>query len=153
MALAKSWVLTTELAVGSAPQHNEDLQELSREKVRSVLTLCSPHEVVLPQSLLQEFHWERAAMPDHRAYHPPAPHHLEQAIDALARLRQHGPVYVHCLAGVERSPLVAAAWLMRERGLNRLQALDYLMQVHPLTNPMPEQLAVLSGWETRARVA
>jgi protein-tyrosine phosphatase len=46
---------------------------------------------------------------------------------------------------MERSPLVCLAWLMRERGLSRLQALDYLMQVHPGTNPLPGQLNVLTA--------
>jgi protein-tyrosine phosphatase len=153
MAIARSWVLTNVLAVGSAPRTTADLEQLAREKVRAVLTLCSPEEVRLPQDLRQLFHWERVAMPDDRCGHPPTPEHLAAALVALERLRQCGPVYVHCLAGVERSPLVSAAWLMRERGLSRLQALDYLMQVHPITNPMPEQLAVLSAWEPRTRAA
>ena len=45
---------------------------------------------------------------------------------------------------MERSPLVCLAWLMQEQGLIQSQALDYLMQIHPGTSPLPEQLLVLN---------
>ena len=62
----------------------------------------------------------------------------------LLRLHQlHGPVYVHCVAAMERSPLVCLAWLVKQRRLKPARALDYLMQVHPGTNPLPGQLALL----------
>ena len=44
---------------------------------------------------------------------------------------------------MERSPLLCMAWLIRHRGLSRLEALEYLMHVHPGTSPLPEQLALL----------
>ena len=45
---------------------------------------------------------------------------------------------------MERSPLVCLAWLVRRQGLTPQRALDYLMQVHPGTNPLPGQLALLA---------
>jgi len=62
----------------------------------------------------------------------------------LRELRKEGPVFVHCVAAMERSPLVCMAWLMQQEGLNSTEALDYLMQVHPGTNPLPGQLALLN---------
>ena len=44
---------------------------------------------------------------------------------------------------MERSPLICLAWLMKEKNLSSSEALDYLMQVHPRTNPLSGQLAVL----------
>jgi protein-tyrosine phosphatase len=52
-------------------------------------------------------------------------------------------VYVHCVAAMERSPLVCLAWLVTRHGQTPERALDYLMQVHPGTNPLPGQLALL----------
>lgn len=66
------------------------------------------------------------------------------ALQALVELQAEGPVFVHCVAAMERSPLICLAWLMRKRGLTRLQALDYLTELHPGTNPLPEQLALLT---------
>ena len=61
----------------------------------------------------------------------------------LAGLRQQGPVYVHCVAAMERSPLVCLAWLVSRHGQTPERALDYVMEVHPGTNPLPGQLALL----------
>jgi len=52
-------------------------------------------------------------------------------------------VFVHCLAAMERSPLLCMAWLVRSRGLSPQRALDYLQQQHPGTNPLPDQWRVL----------
>jgi protein-tyrosine phosphatase len=68
---------------------------------------------------------------------------LEQAMLFLADLQPQGPVYVHCVAGVERSPLVCMAWLVRRHSLSPQRALDYLMEVHPGTNPLPGQFHLL----------
>ncbi len=66
-----------------------------------------------------------------------------QVLAELTRLLAHGPVYLHCVAGVERSPLVAMAWLIHNRRMSWQAALDYVQQTHPGTSPLPEQLAVL----------
>ena len=44
---------------------------------------------------------------------------------------------------MERSPLVCIAWLIRNEKLSLQQALDYMMQVHKGTNPLPGQLKLL----------
>lgn len=138
------WVLKEQLALGPAPQKEDHLRRLEREGVRAVLSLCDAPELPMPADLAQRFQWERQVLPDHRSGRNPTAEELEGALEAVARLRrQAGPVFVHCVASMERSPLVCLAWLMRERGLSRLEALDYLMQVHPGTNPLPGQLGIL----------
>jgi hypothetical protein len=138
------WVLRDELALGPAPRQLAHLRRLEAEGVRAVLSLCDVPELPMPAELAEHFLWERQVLPDHRSGRNPTTAELEGALEAVARLRQEaGPVFVHCVASMERSPLVCVAWLMRERGLNRLQALDYLMQVHPGTNPLPGQLGIL----------
>ena len=100
--------------------------------------------MVLPWGLAERFAHRRCLLPDHRTGRLPQLAELEAALDALAGLRQQGPVYVHCVAAMERSPLVCLAWLVRRQGLTPQRALDYLMQVHPGTNPLPGQLALLA---------
>jgi protein-tyrosine phosphatase len=82
-------------------------------------------------------------LPDHRHDRLPDLAELQEALAMLESLRQHGPVYVHCVAAMERSPLVCLAWLVSRHGLRPQPALDYLMQVHPGTSPLPGQLALL----------
>ncbi|MFY8148884.1 MAG: protein-tyrosine phosphatase family protein [Prochlorococcaceae cyanobacterium] len=138
------WVLQGELALGPAPRRLVDLQRMQSEGVGAVLSLCDAPELPMPTELGQQFLWARQVLPDHRAGRNPTAEELDAALAELARLqREAGAVFVHCVASMERSPLVCLAWLMRERGLSRLQALDYLMQVHPGTNPLPGQLDLL----------
>jgi protein-tyrosine phosphatase len=136
-------VLRNQLAVGRAPRRPIHLDRLEQEGVRGVLSLCAVDEAPPPEDLDRRFHCRRVVLPDHRTGRAPEPAELELALQHLAALLASGPVYVHCVAGVERSPLICLAWLMRVRQLPLLDALDYLMQVHPGTGPLPEQLASL----------
>lgn len=140
-----NWILFGELAIGSAPTSCEDLDHLRTEGIRSILSLCRAEECRLAQGLDTMFHWQRRELPDHRCGHPPDPAELAECLDLISAWVSHGPIYVHCIAAAERSPLVAMGWLMRRKNLNRLQVLEYLMQVHPPTNPLPEQLALLDA--------
>ena len=47
------------------------------------------------------------------------------------------------MASVERSPLICLGWLVREEGYSIDLAMDYLMQIHPGTSPLPEQLSLV----------
>ena len=87
---------------------------------------------------------QRLVLPDHRSGRLPRGSELEAALQLLLNLhQQHGAVFVHCVAAMERSPLVCLGWLVKQHHLTPARALDYLMQVHPGTNPLPGQLALL----------
>ncbi|WP_254987606.1 dual specificity protein phosphatase family protein [Cyanobium sp. ATX 6E8] len=137
-------MLVQELAVGPAPRAERHLERLTEAGVTAVLSLCSEQEAPPPAGLESRFECRRLVLPDHRVERLPELAQLEQALEALAELRAKGPVYVHCVAAMERSPLVCLAWLVRRHGLTPQRALDYLMQVHPGTNPLPGQLALLA---------
>jgi len=137
------WVLVNELAVGPAPRAERHLERLSGEGIAAVLSLCSEAEAPPPAGLEQRFPCRRLVLPDHRQERLPDLAELQAALAALEALRQHGAVYVHCVAAMERSPLVCLAWLVSRHGLSPQRALDYLMKVHPGTSPLPGQLALL----------
>ncbi|WP_413404247.1 dual specificity protein phosphatase family protein [Synechococcus sp. MIT S9510] len=65
------------------------------------------------------------------------------ALTLLKSLQPEGPVFVHCVAAMERSPLVCMAWLVEHKHLPPTDALEYLMQLHPGTNPLPQQSSIL----------
>jgi hypothetical protein len=138
------WVLRGELALGPAPRSPEHLSRLEQQGIGAVLSLCASEEWPLLAGLEQRFLWRRHPLPDHRSGRYPSPEELEAALAvALQMQQQTGPLFVHCVAAMERSPLLCLAWLMRRRKLSRLQALDYLMQVHPGTMPLAGQLSLL----------
>jgi len=137
------WVLVDELAIGPAPRADRHLDRLQEAGIKAVLSLCSSEEAALPEGLGERFAHQRCVLPDHRAGRLPELAELEGALDALASLLGQGPVYVHCVAAMERSPLVCLAWLVSRHRQTPERALDYLMQLHPGTNPLPGQLALL----------
>lgn len=138
------WVLIDALAVGPAPRAERHLQRLHAAGIRAVLSLCAEAEAPPPTGLEAQFQCRRLVLPDHRSGRCPEISELHQALGQLGELRREGPVYVHCVAALERSPLVCMAWLVQQQGLSPTEALDYLMQVHPGTNPLPSQLALLA---------
>lgn len=146
-----SWVLVDQLALGPAPRSLEHLNQLAAAGIKAVLSLCSEQEVATPVQLGVRFRWARQVLPDHRSEKLLQRSDLELALARLEALRGEGPVFVHCVAAMERSPLVCMAWLMQHQGLSRQRALEYLMQVHRPTNPLPQQLALLEGLANSGR--
>ena len=136
------WVLVDQLAIGPAPRAERHLDRLQEAGIHCVLSLCATDEAP-PAGLSEVFRTSRYVLPDHRAGRLPSLDELETALAHLAEVQQHGPVFVHCVAAMERSPLVCLAWLVQKHRMKPEQALDYLMQQHPGTNPLPGQLALL----------
>lgn len=142
------WLIRRQVALGPAPTHDDHLQSLEQHGIKGVLCLCAIHEAPPPPTFLQRFRVARTVLSDHRSANVSSLDDLLQALAQLDRLlSEAAPVYVHCVASVERSPLVCAAWLMQARGLSRLQALDYVMAVHPISSPIPSQLDWLNKLE------
>ena len=137
------WVLADQLAIGPAPRAERHLNLLQGAGIRCVLSLCASDEAPPPAGLDEVFLNIRYVLPDHRAGRLPTLDELETSLGHLAELHQHGPVFVHCVAAMERSPLVCLAWLVQKHRMTPERALDYLMQQHPGTNPLPGQLALL----------
>lgn len=118
-----------------------------------MLSLCSEEEAQPPKGLADHFQCQRIVLPDHRSAEVLSLQQLKSSLLALSELRQQGPVFVHCVAAVERSPLICMAWLVQEQQLSPTDALDYLMQVHPGTNPMPRQYELLKQIQSVKEVA
>ena len=145
------WVLINQIAIGPAPRAERHLDRLEEEGISCVLSLCSAEEVVPPTGQSERFRSVRCVLPDHRAGRIPTLAELNTALGHLAELHQHGPVFVHCVAAMERSPLVCLAWLVSQHRMKPEKALDYLMQQHPGTNPLPGQLALLRDLQSQSK--
>ena len=138
-----SWVLVDELMVGSAPLDISNFIELKKEGIKSVLSLCSAKEVKIPDEINNFFVCESFVLPDHTYKREPQTDEIIKILQILEELTNKGPVYVHCFAGVERSPLVCMAWLVKKYSMSVNEALIYLMKVHKKTNPLPKQITCL----------
>lgn len=69
---------------------------------------------------------------------------IDEAIMALETLLEAGhTVYMHCTAGVNRSPSIAVAYLNQVEGMPLEDALEVVVQQRPQADPYEEVLAYL----------
>jgi protein-tyrosine phosphatase len=81
---------------------------------------------------------------------PPAPRieWLQRTVEFIAAQRQEGlTVYVHCTAGISRSGMVSAAYLMYEHSWSRDEALRFVRQKRPQVRPNSAFMQLLTEWE------
>ena len=143
MVFNVDWVLVDELALGPCPKNQESLDVLSDLKIKVVLSLCSEEECRLPKDIEEKFKCYRYILPDHKYGRCPTEKELLSTLELIRKIKQFGPLFVHCVASIERSPLVSMAWLIKEHNLSAESALEYLRDIHPITNPFPEQFSIL----------
>jgi len=148
-----SWIRSHRLAIGSFPH---SWTALEQSGIRKVFSCCGPEEGEWspPAGWLSK----RWHLPDHRNPMLLKPSLLASALDDLESLAReastHGALYLHCWAGVERSPLLAVGLLCRLENTNVLDALAQVRHLHPQAKPIPAQLILLEELiETERRTA
>ena len=137
------WVLIDELAVGPAPRKQHHVELLVSAGITGIMSLCSQDEVPQPEIPANKIQHRRIILPDHSYGREPTVNEINSTLRELKQLKSIGPVFVHCKAGIERSPLICIAWLAMEKNLSIQSALDYLMRVHPGTNPLASHLMII----------
>ena len=144
-SLPCSWILTNRLAVGPMPRSDRHWQQLEQAGFRTRFSCCYPEEetgLVLPPGWSSD----RVSLPDHREQEP-----MQEARIALAFARAKAlvddaaPVYLHCMAGHERSPLLAVGLTARLRGIDMLAALAWVRRCHPMAKPIYSHLVMLES--------
>jgi hypothetical protein len=118
--LPYSWVLTNRLAVGPMPAGEAHWKQLEQAGMQSRFSCCYPHEEPLDAA------------------------RLAAGLDLAQQLLDQGrPVYVHCMAGIERSPLIAVGLTARARNMSLFDALDWVRRCHPAARPIVSHLELL----------
>jgi protein-tyrosine phosphatase len=121
-----------------------DGAELTRANIKVVLSLCAKLEGELPEDVTQNFRCLRYILPDRYYATEFKVDQLAQVVEIVHKSIQHQlPIYVHCLAGMERSPTVCIAYLCRYHNLELWEALNWLKQVHPRSMPNESQIRAL----------
>lgn len=145
-----SWILPDKLAVGPFPKSDSSITYLSRMGITAVLCLTEKFEVGIPEEIYNRFVWERVAMPDGARGGIPTPEDFESAIAVLERWQRKGHVvYLHCLAGIGRSPAICAAYLVKSQGLEIDEAILYIKERRPIANPDVHQVRVMREFFAR----
>ena len=138
------WVLSNELAVGPAPLKQSHFEYLANKKIKSILNLCNEKEAPIDEIYKSVFNFKRFTLPDHKVNKEIEIYEIKEIIKIIESLKSSGAIYIHCFAGVERSPLICMAWLISKHKLSPQRSLDYLMEVHKGCNPLPSQYKLLS---------
>lgn len=135
-----SWVIPGKLAVGGSPQPG-DSTLLAQAGIKIVFSLCANSEERLPDDVNDNFRCLRLVLPDSHYKSEIQVSQLAAAVDIVNHSIEHElPIYVHCLAGIERSPTVCIAYLCQHQKLQLWEALNWLKQVHPPSMPTESQL-------------
>ncbi len=130
--------LEDRLACGSGPAHAEDVDELVRRGVDLVLSLQTDADL-RARGLSWDVLWRLYVA--HRVSSVRVPivdfdkrdlaRRLDDAVAALARELTAGrSVYVHCTAGLNRSPTTIIAYLMLHRKMPLDAAVAWLIERH-----------------------
>ena len=144
MVLKLDWVLRNELAIGKPPLNEQDILFLKENAIVTIISLCFKSEYKPPKEICSSFNYYNYPIPDHRKKESLKVEEILFVLNCIKENIRNGPIYIHCFAAMERSPLICIAWLMREKGYSLQVALDYLMQVHFGTSPLPNQLNLLN---------
>lgn len=128
-------IIQTRLWVGSFVRP-EEVRLLKQLKISTVISLQSdqdlasyniPTERLLREYSLAKIHYRRVAIPDFDTQALSIM--LTQAVEVLeAALKPSGArVYAHCTAGINRSPTLAAAYLIKNMHLSAMEAYEYVL--------------------------
>ena len=140
------WVLDNLLAIGALPRKGW-AKDFKDHGIHVILSLCDEAEGKLPKAIAQQFRCVRVPLPDSRYRRSLTVEELGDAVDLIHwHVQKNQPVYLHCLAGIERSPLVAIAYLARHRSMDLLDAVGWLSHVHRRSRPIPAQLQVVRAY-------
>lgn len=139
--------LEERLACGSGPAHAEDVDELVRRGVDLVLSLQTDADLSargLSWNVLWQLYVARRVtsvrVPIVDFDKRDLARRLDEAVGALDRELAAGrSVYVHCSAGLNRSPTTVIAYLMLHRGMPLDAATAWLLERHDAV-PYPDVL-------------
>ena len=144
-----SWVLDGTLAVGAAPTRYEVLERLGFSAALSLQESREggPEHNEIPR----DFTRVQVPIRDGVVGGVPTVDQVETAVTALRDLLADHVVYVHCYAGVGRSPLVCIAYLARFHAMSASEAIRFVQRQHPNADPTNGQLSTLKQFLDRAK--
>ena len=125
---------------------------------KTIEKVCRNHQHIMemvPKSLKfvilvqKSFNFIRIVLPDHKHDRSITFKEIEDSISTLVNLLEGGKVYVHCYAGLERSPLICMGYLIYKKNLNLVESLEYIMSINPGSSPMQNNLNQLENYFLR----
>ncbi|MEK7206217.1 MAG: dual specificity protein phosphatase [candidate division NC10 bacterium] len=130
--------LTEDLAVANLGAAS-DLEALTRHGIQAVVDASNRDGNPRFPGIL--YHDVPIADPDERLSQ-----FLPDVVAFIDEARRRGPVLLHCVAGISRSPALAICYLHERHGMSLLAALAHVRSRRPVADPHPMFLRVIQEY-------
>ncbi len=124
-----------------------DFEFLKENKITHVLTVLESDELTTAMVTLNIKQMTVKLYDNDNA--PIAAHFQRCCAFIDGALKGGGTVYVHCFAGISRSPSIVAAYLISTRGWTVEAALEFIRKERPIIDPNDGFRAALSAWASK----
>ena len=140
-----NWILINKFAVGTPIISKKEKLLLNEKGIKTVLDLRNSFDIseINHQKYIENlssFEYKKFPLPDHKSGRLAETFEIRQAVDLLELSLTKGPVFMHCHAAIERSPLISIAYLHLKEGFSIIQSCDYVKQQNKATCVNVEQL-------------
>ena len=121
-----SWLINNKLAGSGMPTSSTELQWVIRQGIKSVITMT---ENPLPESWVQDVKYLHMPTEDFSA---PDMEKIDHTVDFIQeRIKNGEPTMVHCAAGVGRTGIILACYLIKHHNFSVKDAIDKVRKERP----------------------
>ena len=140
-----SWILINKFAIGMPITLETERVFLKKKGIKTILDLRNSEDLkrINHQEYIKnlpEFEYKNVQLPDHKSGRFSETFEIREAVDLLHSSLSDGPVFMHCHAAIERSPLISIAYLHLKKSFSIIQSCDYVKQQNDSTCINVEQL-------------
>ena len=144
-----NWILINKFAIGTPILKKNEKKILESNGIKTILDLRNSSDFDKSYkekyfNYLSDFKYINIPLPDHRNSRLASNTEIRQAVDSLHLSLLNGPVFMHCHAAMERSPLISIAYLKIKLDLSLMNAIDYVKQQNKSTVVNLEQLKYIN---------
>ena len=140
-----NWILVNKFALGTPIVLENEKLLLKKKGIKTVIDLRNSKDLneINHQKYIEnlsDFRYENFQLPDHKSGRLSETFEIREAVDLLHSSLSDGPVFMHCHAAIERSPLISIAYLHLKKSFSIIQSCDYVKQQNDSTCINVEQL-------------
>ena len=144
-----SWILINKFAIGTPILKENQKRILDSNGIKTILDLRNSTDFDKTHqekyiNYLSDFKYINIPLPDHKTPRLASNSEIMKAVEELDISLSKGPVFMHCHAAMERSPLISIAYLNLKLGLSLINAIDYVKQQNKSTFVNMSQIKLIN---------
>ncbi|GAB4852686.1 Phosphatidylglycerophosphate phosphatase ptpmt2 [Ancistrocladus abbreviatus] len=148
------WDLVDEFLLLGAVPFPRDVPRLKQLGVGGVITLSEPFETLVAPSLYKEHGIDHLVIPTRDYLYAPSFIDINAAVDFIHKNASSGrTTYVHCKAGRGRSTTIALCYLVKQKHMTPVTALEMIQSKRPRVLLTPLQEKAVQEYHKRCLIA